>query len=143
MSMISCKSHSEGSKAYEDSSLREVSNCGDQRVLDADGPPAQSTNAIAERRSGDDVGHEVAKERKTIDGTSINNPAENLNRQANGAQSGIEADGAERVIHLPTQARFDVFPAESVQGWLGYSVGHNLSCGKREMREVRWSCCRE
>jgi hypothetical protein len=81
MSMISCKSHSEGSKAYEDSSLREVSNCGDQRVLDADGPPAQSTNAIAERRSGDDVGHEVAKERKTIDGTSINNPAENLNRQ--------------------------------------------------------------
>ncbi len=53
----------------------------DQRVLDADGPPAQGANAAAERRSGDDVGHEVAKERKTIDSTSINNPAKNLNRQ--------------------------------------------------------------
>jgi hypothetical protein len=68
-------------EAYENSSLWEVSNCGDQRVLDADCPPAQSADAVAERRSGDDVSHEMAKERKTVDGSSINNPAENLNRQ--------------------------------------------------------------
>jgi hypothetical protein len=39
--------------------------------------------------------------------------------------------------------RFDVSPVETERGWSGYSVEHNLSCGKREMREVRWSCCRE
>jgi len=66
-------------EAYKNSSLWKVSNCGDQRVLDADGPPAQSANAVAERGSGNDVGHEVAKERKAIDTTSTNNPAKNLN----------------------------------------------------------------
>jgi hypothetical protein len=48
--------------------------------------------------------------------------------------------GVECIIRSTTQAHFDVFLAGTEQGWSGCNVGHSLSCGKREVREVEWSC---
>jgi len=44
------------------------------------------------------------------------------------------------IIRSPTQAHSDAFLAGTEQGWSGCNVGHSLSCGKRETREVEWSC---
>jgi hypothetical protein len=44
------------------------------------------------------------------------------------------------IIRSPTQAHFGAFLAGNEQGWSGCNAGHSLSCGKREVREVGWSC---